>query len=291
MSEAPLLLVQDARVTYRSGRRRPPTAAIDGVSLQVGPGETVGLVGESGSGKTTLARAILGLVPLTSGTVTVGGKPAATGKRSRAASGFGIQAVFQNPYGSLNPARSIGKALAEPLSGPGQRPSRPDTTRRVAAMLERIGLPADAAHRYPGEFSGGQLQRIAIARAFMSEPRLVVCDEPSSALDVSVQAQVLNMLADFQQTTGVSYLFISHELSVVRHLADRVVVLYHGKVVEEGAAGQVYSSPSHPYTQALLAAVPVIGRHPAGGHSDFAAVPQDTGPEKTVRGETVREQT
>jgi peptide/nickel transport system ATP-binding protein len=258
MSGELLLVVEDAVVTYRSGRRRPPAVALDGVSLRVGAGQTVGLVGESGSGKTTLARAILGLTPLTSGTITIGGKPAAAGKQSRAA-GAGIQAVFQNPYGSLNPARTIGKALAEPLSVHGRQRSRPEISQRVTAMLERIGLPGDAAHRYPGEFSGGQLQRVAIARAFMSEPRLIVCDEPCSALDVSVQAQVLNMLADFQQSTGVGYLFISHELSVVRHIADRVVVLYHGHVVEEGTVDQIYSSPSHPYTQALLAAVPVIG--------------------------------
>lgn len=279
MSGEPLLLVEDAVVTYRSGRRRPPAVALDGVSLRVGAGQTVGLVGESGSGKTTLARAILGLTPLTSGTITIGGKPAATGKASRAAAGAGIQAVFQNPYGSLNPARTVGKALAEPLSVHGRR-SRPEISQRVAAMLERIGLPADAAQRYPAEFSGGQLQRIAIARAFMSEPRLIVCDEPCSALDVSVQAQVLNMLADFQKSTGVGYLFISHELSVVRHIADRVAVLYHGHVVEEGTVEQIYSSPSHPYTQALLAAVPVIGSRPAE-----AAVR-----EETVREETVQEQ-
>jgi peptide/nickel transport system ATP-binding protein len=291
-----LLLVEDAVVTYGSGRRRPPAVALDGVSLRVGAGQTVGLVGESGSGKTTLARAILGLTPLTSGTITIGGKPAATGKASRAAAGAGIQAVFQNPYGSLNPARTVGKALAEPLSVHGRQRSRPEISQRVAAMLERIGLPADAAHRYPAEFSGGQLQRIAIARAFMSEPRLIVCDEPCSALDVSVQAQVLNMLADFQKSTGVGYLFISHELSVVRHIADRVAVLYHGHVVEEGTAEQIYSSPSHSYTQALLAAVPVIGSRPADGHGDFSAVPEETVPEgitpdEAVPGETVREQT
>lgn len=261
MSDAPLLRVRDAVVTYRAGRRRAPRPAIDGVSLDIASGETVGLVGESGSGKSTLARAILGLTPLTAGTITIEGRPAAVRHHARAASAAGLQAVFQNPYGSLNPARTVGRALAEPLTGRGH--ARPDVADRVSAMLERIGLPAGAAHRYPAEFSGGQLQRIAIARAFMSEPRLVVCDEPCSALDVSVQAQVLNMLAGFQAATGVSYLFISHELSLVRHLSDRVAVLYRGRIVEQGPSARVYSAPSHEYTRALLAAEPVIGGRPA----------------------------
>jgi oligopeptide/dipeptide ABC transporter ATP-binding protein len=252
-----LLEVSHLTVTYRRGRRRPPLTALRDVSLAIAPGETVALVGESGSGKSTLGNAILGLVPPDAGSITFGGQDIThAGLRTRRALTREIQAVFQDPYGSLNPVRTVGQTLTEPLRAHGEA-SGPAATARVAAALERVGLSAGAARMYPGQFSGGQRQRIAIARALMLSPRLIICDEPFSALDLSVQAQALNLLTELQRDLAVSYLFITHDLAIVPHIAHRVAVLYRGRVMESGPALQVGADPGHPYTRALIAAAPV----------------------------------
>lgn len=253
----PLLEVDHLRVEFSLGRQRPPLRAVDDVSFTVAPSETVGLVGESGSGKTTIGRAILGLTPIKDGTVRFDGDDIthATYRQRRALSAE-LQVVFQDPYSSLNPTRTIGQTLAETLRVHG-KPTRADATLRVTTMLERVGMPADAANRYPAHFSGGQRQRIAIARALMVNPRLVICDEPVSALDLSVQAQVLNLLRDLQDEFQLGYLFIAHDLAVVRHLSHRIIVLYRGQIMEHGPAETVYEHPNHPYTRALLEAAPV----------------------------------
>ena len=249
-----LLDVRGLTVEYAVGRQRPPLRAVDGVDLRIGARETVGLVGESGSGKSTIGRAILGLVPVAAGTVRFDGADITrASQRQRRSLSSELQVIFQDPYSSLNPTRSIGDTLAETLRA--QR-GRSDVAARVRTMLERVGLPADAARRYPAHFSGGQRQRIAIARALMASPRLVICDEAVSALDLSVQAQVLNLLRELQHELGLSYLFISHDLAVVRHVSHRIVVLYRGQVVEQGRAADVYANPQHAYTQALLEAAP-----------------------------------
>ncbi|MDQ2689669.1 MAG: ATP-binding cassette domain-containing protein, partial [Chloroflexota bacterium] len=240
-------------VEYRRWFGAEPFRAVDDVSLEIAPGETMGLVGESGSGKTTLSRAVLGLVPLSSGAVRFDGADITrrSARLSRSLSRE-IQVVFQDPYSSLNPTRTIRTSLVEPLSvHPDFR--RRDAAARAAEMIERVGLPADALERYPGDFSGGQRQRIAIARALMISPRLLICDEPLSALDLSVQAQILNLLMDLQRDLGLSYLFISHDLAVVRHIAHRVTVLYGGRVMETGTSEQVCERPTHEYTQRLVA--------------------------------------
>jgi ABC-type glutathione transport system ATPase component len=252
-----LLTVHDLTVEYRSGRRAKHVRALDSVSLSIGAGETLGLVGESGSGKSTLARAILGLAPVRSGTIEYDGRDITRATRSeRRALSADVQVVFQDPYSSLNPARTVRQTLAEPL-GVHERLSRREVSERVREMLVRVGLAADAADRYPRHFSGGQRQRIAIARALMLSPRLIVCDEAVSALDLSVQAQILNLLLELQEELSLSYLFISHDLSVVRHLSHRIVVLYLGEVVESGPTNVVCGRPTHPYTRALLASAPV----------------------------------
>ncbi|HEU5031785.1 MAG TPA: ABC transporter ATP-binding protein [Spirillospora sp.] len=251
-----ILDVEDLSVVFGQGRRRPPLRAVDGVSLSVGEAETVGLVGESGSGKSTIGRAVLGLNPVHGGRVRFEGEDITrAGPGVRRGLGSRLQVVFQDPYSSLNPARTIGQTLVEPLLVHDRRPAA-QMAERVAAMLERVGLPEQAAGRYPGQFSGGQRQRIAIARALMLSPRLVICDEPTSALDLSIQAQVLNLLADLQRELSLSYLFIAHDLPVVRRLSHRIVVLYRGQVMETGPSQRVYEQPAHPYTRALLAAVP-----------------------------------
>ena len=256
MSQQTLLQVKDLRVNFPQGRGKV-FQALKGISLDIQPGETVGLVGESGSGKTTVGRVILGLTEATSGDVWFDGENITHASRERRRTlGRDIQVVFQDPYGSLNPARTIGDTLAEPLMND-KSLSRNDIAERVAEVLQQVGMPADTASRYPGMFSGGQRQRIAIARAVISKPRLIVCDEPVSALDLSVQAQVLNLLKSLQQSMGLAMLFISHDLTVVRHVSHRTVVLYRGDIVEQGDAGQVHERPEHPYTRALLAAAPV----------------------------------
>jgi ABC-type glutathione transport system ATPase component len=257
MNAASLLEVRGLRVEYRRGRGRPCRVALRDVSLTVAAGETLALVGESGSGKSTLGNAVLGLVRAAAGTIAFRGEDItdASAQRRRALTRH-IQAVFQDPYGSLNPARSIGQTLAEPLRAH-ERVSKAAAEASVAAALKRVGLSPAAAHLYPDQFSGGQRQRIAIARALMASPELIICDEPLSALDLSVQAQVLNLLKRLQRELSVSFLFISHDLAVVRHIADRAVVLYRGQVVETGPAQQVCERPSHPYSRALMAATPL----------------------------------
>lgn len=256
-TEQPLLTVENLTVDYGRARSRSTTRALDGVSLDVRPGETLGLVGESGSGKSTIARAVLGLAPVTSGRICFGGTDITHASfRQRRLLASDLQAVFQDPTSSLNPSRTIGSTLAEPMLAQGRRP-RPEVRDRIRVMLERVGLPPEAAARYPGQFSGGQRQRISIARALMLSPKLVICDEVVSALDLSVQAQILNLLQDLRDAQGLSYLFISHDLQVVRYLCDRTVVLYRGRVVESGPADVVSEQRAHPYTDALYQAAPV----------------------------------
>jgi oligopeptide/dipeptide ABC transporter ATP-binding protein len=251
---SPLLEIRGLSVEYR--RRRTVSLAVDDVSLDVSPGEAVGVVGESGSGKTTITRAILGLTAIRSGEVLFDGHDVTSldfaGRRRLYRQ---AQLVFQDPYSSLNPSRTIGRTLAEPLRAYGERDAGLVRT-RVREMLERVQLPDGTADRYPRELSGGQRQRVAIARALMLSPRLVILDEPLSALDLSAQAQVLNLLRELQAIAGLSYLFISHDLEVVRYLCDRVVVMYAGRVMETGPAGQVSGQSAHPYTHMLHQASP-----------------------------------
>ncbi|HSV78797.1 MAG TPA: ATP-binding cassette domain-containing protein [Ramlibacter sp.] len=253
---SPLLSVEDLNVEFPQGRGKV-FRALKGVSFGIGRGETVGLVGESGSGKTTIGRVILGQTPATAGRVVFDGEDITHASRQRRRElGREIQVVFQDPIGSLNPARTIGDTLAEPLLAAGVR-NATEIRGRVADILQRVGMPLDTAARYPTQFSGGQRQRIAIARAVINRPRLVVCDEPVSALDLSVQAQVLNLLNELQRSLQLSLLFISHDLTVVRHVSHRTVVLYQGEIVEQGDAAQVHDAPAHPYTRTLLAAAPI----------------------------------
>lgn len=253
----PLVEVRGLTVSYRVGGRRE-VVAVDGVDLDVHRGRTVGLVGESGSGKSSLGSAILGQAPIRSGTVTFDGAditraPAAERRRlSRR-----MQVVFQDPYGSLNPARTVGETVGEGLRY-NLRLSAAASRERVAELLTEVGLPADSVDRFPSSFSGGQRQRIAIARALALGPDFIVCDEPVSALDLSVQAQVLNLLAGLKAERGLSYLFVSHDLSVVRYFSDEVAVMFSGRIVELGPADVVATRPVHPYTRALLAAEPVV---------------------------------
>jgi oligopeptide transport system ATP-binding protein len=231
--------------------------AVDGVDLAIRRGETVGLVGESGSGKSTLGRIALGLLAPTAGEVLVEGAPLSTSSRDRLAVRSRLQFVFQDPYSSLDPFTPVGESVAEPLRTHGVVDGAAARRVRVAELLEQVGLRAAVAGRYPREFSGGQLQRIAIARALALEPELIVLDEPVSALDVSIQAGVVNLLERLQHDLGLAYVFIAHDLSIVRHISDRVAVMYLGKIVEEGPAAAIYERAGHPYTQALLSAVPL----------------------------------
>ncbi len=260
MSHSPVLEVRDLTVRYRRsglGARAAPRPALQGVSLDVQAGESVALVGESGSGKSTLARAVLRLVPPASGGVRLLGEdwlglPPRELRRRRQL----VQMVFQDPFGSLNPRLTVGEALAEPLRALRPELDQAMRARRVAAALERVGLTAADAQRYPRSFSGGQCQRIGIARAMICEPRLLICDEPVSSLDVSIQGQIVNLLLDLQRQAGTALLFISHHLALVRLIASRVYVLHQGCIVESGATREVLGAPRHPYTQALIAAVP-----------------------------------
>ncbi len=259
---SPLLEVRGLRKEFpvTSGvlrRVRGHVRAVDGVDLTVGVGETLGVVGESGSGKSTIARLVLRLIEPTSGTVRVDGTDIARlgGAKLRQARAH-MQMVFQDPYSSLDPRATIGASIGEPLEiHRGLRGA--ERNERVAELLELVGIGPHLIRRYPHEFSGGQRQRIAIARALALEPRLLVCDEPVSALDTSTQSQVINLFADLQERLGLAYLFIAHDLSVVRHLSHRIAVTYLGRVVEEGAAEEVCERPTHPYTEALLSAIPV----------------------------------
>jgi len=230
--------------------------AVDDVSLTIEAGETVGLVGESGCGKSTLGKALMRLVPISNGRIIVDGRDITNlSARALAPHRAKVQMIFQDPYGSLNPRRTVGDIIGQPLSVAGW--SRADIRDRVAELMEKVALPREAAQRYPHEFSGGQRQRIGIARALVLGPKVVVCDEPVSGLDVSVRAQVINLLKDLQQATGVAYLFVSHDLSVVEHVADRVLVMYLGRIVEGGRLEDIWRQPAHPYTRALLASAPV----------------------------------
>lgn len=253
----PLLDVKDLVVRYGRGRKAAAApAAVDRVSFSIAPGETVGLVGESGSGKSTIGKAILGLQKVSGGTITYEGKDiTSAGGAQRGALGSELRAVFQDPNSSLNPRNTVGSSLAEPLRLRGVGAA--DARQRAEDMLERVGLPRDAVDRYPSQFSGGQRQRISVARALICDPKLVVCDEAVSALDLSTQAQVLNLLADLRDERGLGYLFIAHDIAVVQFLAQRVVVLYRGQVMESGPAAAVTENPRHPFTQALVAASPV----------------------------------
>ncbi|OZB81331.1 ATP-binding cassette domain-containing protein [Microbacterium sp. 13-71-7] len=249
-----LLEVQDLVVEY--GRGRKAFRALHGVSIDVAPGECMGLVGESGSGKSTLGKAILGLAPVTGGSIRFDGNDiTALGRAERRALADDVQVVFQDPYGSLNPAMTIGDILSEPLLTSGLGGA--EAQGRVREMLDRVRLPETAMDRYPSEFSGGQRQRVAIARALVRRPRLIVCDEPVSALDLTTQATILDLFIELQRDTGVSYLFVSHDLGVVRRVCHRVAVMYRGEIVETGAGEQITRAPRHPYAERLRLASPV----------------------------------
>jgi oligopeptide/dipeptide ABC transporter ATP-binding protein len=230
--------------------------AVDGVTLTLHRGQTLGLVGETGCGKSTLARCIAGLIPVTSGRVIFDGRDL-TNLPRRAMQPFRreIQMIFQDPYGSLNPRRRVGAIIGEPFTVH-KTATGAQRKRAVQDLMDRVGLNPEHYNRFPSEFSGGQRQRVGVARALALRPKLIICDEPVSALDVSIQAQILNLLADLQQEFGMSYLFIAHDLEVVRHVSDQVMVMYLGRVAETGSAGQVFDSPRHPYTTALLSADP-----------------------------------
>jgi peptide/nickel transport system ATP-binding protein/oligopeptide transport system ATP-binding protein len=240
-------------------RRVDEVRAVDGVSFTVNAGQTVGLVGESGSGKTTLGRAMLKLIPASSGEVRFGGRdilPLREGafrplRRE-------MQMIFQDPFGSLTPRMTIGAIVGEALEVHFRAMNAGERRDRVAALLRQAGLAPEMMARYPHEFSGGQRQRIGIARALAVEPKFIVCDEPVSALDVSVQAQIVNLLQDIQEAFGIAYLFIAHDLAVVEHISDHVLVMHRGRIVESAPAGQIYRDPRDPYTRALLAAVPAL---------------------------------
>ncbi|GAB3618371.1 ATP-binding cassette domain-containing protein [Okibacterium endophyticum] len=250
-----LLSVEGLAVDYAS-RRRGTFRALEDISFTVRPGETMGLVGESGSGKTTIGRAILGLARVSEGKIEFDGEDITSASRARRRElARDIQVVFQDPYSSLNPSISVESILCEPLLVQGW--SSADARRHVRELLDHVHLPADAGRRLPSDFSGGQRQRIAIARAIALKPRLVVCDEPVSALDLTTQQRVLDLLIEIQERTGVAYLFVSHDLSVIRHISHRVLVLYRGRIVEEGRADQVTSAPRAEYTQRLFMSAPV----------------------------------
>jgi oligopeptide transport system ATP-binding protein len=231
--------------------------AVDGVSLTINEGETLGLVGESGCGKSTLSRTILQLTAPTSGSVRFRGEElVGRSRRSLRPVRRQMQMIFQDPYASLNPRKRVGQIIGEPIELHGLASGR-DVSRRVQELLDRVGLSPEHANRYPHEFSGGQRQRIGIARALGLQPKLIIADEPVSALDVSVQAQIVNLLKDLQEELGLSYLFVAHDLGVVRHVSDRVAVMYLGRIVESAPAARLYDHPMHPYSNALLSAVPI----------------------------------
>ncbi|HEX6782076.1 MAG TPA: ATP-binding cassette domain-containing protein [Solirubrobacterales bacterium] len=231
--------------------------AVDGVSFRIGRGETLGLVGESGSGKSTVCRAVLQLLAPTSGSVKFEGlEIAGLGRRQMRPLRRQMQMIFQDPYASLNPRKRIGQIVGDPLKRQNVA-SGSELRRQVQELLERVGLSSEHYNRFPHEFSGGQRQRIGIARALALKPKLVICDEPVSALDVSIQAQIVNLLDDLQDEFGLAYLFVAHDIGVVRHISDRIAVMNEGEIVEQGTADEVCERPKHNYTKKLLAAVPI----------------------------------
>jgi peptide/nickel transport system ATP-binding protein/oligopeptide transport system ATP-binding protein len=254
--EGALLEVKNLSVTFSS--RGQPIRAVDGVSFAVEAGTTAGLVGESGSGKTTVGRALLKLTAAdarVAGQVFFGGRETLSmTERAFRPLRREIQMIFQDPFNSLNPRQRVGSIIAEPLEIHCREMSRADRAARVVELLTQVGLPSEAASRYPHEFSGGQRQRIGIARALAARPRFIVCDEPVSALDVSVQAQIVNLLQDLQEQLGLTYLFIAHDLAVVEHISDQVLVMHEGRIVETASAEAIYRNPQHEYTKRLLAA-------------------------------------
>ena len=257
-----LLQVAGLGVVYRGGAR--PLVALEDVSFALDAGESLGIVGESGSGKSTLARAILGLVPPSTGAVSWRGEPI-TGRDRRALGAVRreLSVVFQNPATSLSPRRTVAQSVAEPLELHEPALGRSEVAMRVAAMLERVGLSSALGARRPHELSGGQCQRVALARAMITTPKLVICDEPVSALDVSVQAQIVNLLRELGRDTGCGYLFISHNLAVVRQMATRALVLYRGRLIEDAPGESLYRAPRHPYARLLIETAPAFGRAPA----------------------------
>lgn len=264
MQAKPLIRVSQLRKYFYSRQgwftKSTPLKAVDGVSFEIYPGETYGLVGESGCGKSTLGRSVLRLFDITDGEIEFAGQNIATiSDRQLKPLRRRMQAIFQDPYSSLNPGMTVAQLIAEPMRIHGY--DRAQREARTLELLEKVGLKAEHLNRFPHEFSGGQRQRISIARALSVNPEFVLCDEPLSALDVSVQAQVVNILQDLQQDLGLTYLFIAHDLSMVRHISDRIGVMYLGALVEEAPAEELYTQPAHPYTRALLASIPVADPH------------------------------
>ncbi|WP_219470032.1 ABC transporter ATP-binding protein [Nonomuraea rhizosphaerae] len=258
MSE-PLLSLRGVRKEYTGHFGRSKVVAVDDVSLDIRPGETLGLVGESGCGKTTLTRVILRLVEASAGEIWFDGRELlGMGRRELLSVRENMQVVLQDPYASLNPRMRVGEIVAEPLVTHGRvRRGRAEARSRVAELLESVGLEPGSQDRYPHEFSGGQRQRVGIARALALEPKLVICDEPVSALDVSIQAQIINLMKRLQAERGLTYLFVSHDLSIMRQIADRVAVMNFGRIVELAGTEELFTAPRHPYTHSLLSAAPV----------------------------------